>query len=292
MNRKNELETHLLSRSYSNEHNKLAQLLLSRYSANGDQKSCLVLEPTQGDARPENVKSLLYVGKNAKPDAERHTMRKLNTRRELKRYFATATKNQAKMVKKLREFSKKSLADEAKVRHQAAQLVKKYNLPQFQDFMPLHKLWVAYMQNLLQLSNQYAVNNPQSLLTKISSADFNGAFITVTQSVNPNNVGMAGIVMYDAQHLFIVVVPSNDSWKHDMVLHHSQESPKLSPKELLGGIRIIEKKGTVFSFAVPVVSEEEDVDTLEFSLLGSRIEFRSVDRSGKKFKGKNVDDLS
>lgn len=56
---------------------------------------------------------------------------------------------------------------------------------------------------------------------------------------------------------------------------------------LVDEIKIIPKKGTLFDFEIPLNDEQ----ALQYSILGDRFKYRSVDRAGRKFKTRRCDDL-
>ena len=109
--------------------------------------------------------------------------------------------------------------------------------------------------------------NGSSALLKLSMADYNGALLRVTNSKNKTLVGIQGIVVWDSQKLFIMIVKGH----------------------LVDQIKCIPKKGTVFQFEIPI---SDDCDSaLRYSILGDRFKYRSVDRAGRKFKSRRCDDM-
>ena len=317
MNRNNELEKHILSRSYESS-TKIAQLLETRYSITGGQKPIILFKQVG-----EPIDKQANLGKLALLDERKDKLKIIgqnrirNTRLELRSYIQQTLTSQRRLVKKIQlhhrtstKFTKKFPIEKNLV---------KYEIPQFEDFVPLSEMWQQYMQNLLfpartqgekskdeGKSEQLAEKNLQStqknekltqksqqfdsdsldysqLLPKLASADFNGCIVTVIQSKNTLLVGVRGIIVWDTQHSFIVVVPRDEDSRE-----WNQDKNTFSPTETVGGFRMIPKKGSLFSFDVVLPGDEECVG---FTMVGSRFEFRSVDRSGKKFKSHNVDDL-
>lgn len=267
MDRDLTLEKHLLSRSYTSDA-RILELLETRYSILGLQKPFLPLVPTFGEAeeKPEEKEAVLAKNADAKPTPER----KISTRRDMKVYLKKTMANQHKAVKKIQAFRRKHPQKEFEV----ASLLRQYNIPSFEDFERLHLLWQKYMGDLL-----FEQKNPnlQMVLPKLSTADYNGSLVTVLESRNRHLVGVRGIVLYDAQHSFIVVVPRRSE---------KEKGPKTSPAEMVGGLRILAKRGSLFGFEVEVGEE-----VVGFTILGSRFELRAVDRSAKKFKSHNVGDV-
>lgn len=270
MDRDLTLEKHILSRSYTSEA-QIVELLETRYSVNGGQKPFLTLVPTSGETKPPPEKEAnLAKNLEAKPKQER----KINTRRDMKIYIKTTLANQNQAVKKIQKFRRKRSLQALKTAEFSTDaLLTEYKVPRYEDFVALNKLWQKYMHDLL-----FEQKNPNMNMTlpKLSTADYNGCLLTVLESKNRHMVGMKGIVVYDAQHSFIVVVPRRTS----------PEGPIISPSEMVGGLRILTKRGSLFGFEV-----ETGDDVVGFTILGSRFELRSVDRSGKKFKSHNVGDV-
>lgn len=152
-------------------------------------------------------------------------------------------------------------------------LARKYKVPVFTDYEPLLRLWQAYAQDLLFGENKNP--NLNMVLPKTAAMDFNGSYLTVIEARNLHLIGMSGIVLYDAQHLFMVVTRQ-----------HEYQNGLLSAAQMVGGLRVIPKRGTLFKFTV-----ENDGHDVDFTILGLRFELRSVDRSTKKFKNHSVEDI-
>ncbi len=216
-------------------------------------------------------------------------------------------------------------------------------VPQLLDFLPIYNLWRSYMIDLLfgktffipsnstaQAHGDKGVSkgnkeshNIVNILPKLASADYNGSFLTVVSSKNPSNVGLSGIVLWDAKNIFVIVVPQEDGWRKDFFSNQDEDNKILtqhltsdnnisqSSREIVGGLRLIEKKGCQFSFKVPIpeniniigsettvgtsaqiIENEDNSKEIEFVIIGSRFQFRSVDRSGRKFKSRNVEDIT
>lgn len=258
------LEKHLLSRSYTS-NAQIRTLLAERYSIKGGQRPFLALTPAEELAPVQlSKKSDFLKTADSKPTKER----KINTRHEMKVYIKATLKKQDKIVKK------------AKLHQKAHNLafdpepwLRRFQIPRYIEYQQLNRLWRSYMKDLLVGDQKNP--NLNMVLPKLSTADYNGCELTVLESRNRNLVGIRGIVMYDAQHSFIVVVPSK-----------CESQTVISAAELVGGIRILPKKATLFGFNVDVGD-----GTVDFTILGTRFELRSVDRSAKKFKSHNVEDI-
>lgn len=277
MNRDNPIEKHLLTRCYSSEA-KIDELLSSRYSITGDQKPSLLLIPT-GTSNDTKTKSILHKEVDNKNE-NISSNRIKNTRNDLKVYIKDTLSKQKKLVKKIQAYNRKK-SDKTKP-FPVNKLLKHYNIPIYEDFVNLNQLWQSYMQNLLFPTA--TIPGAQTLLPKLSTADFTGCLMTVTHSRNKNLVGVRGIVLWDAQHSFILCVPRNEDAKE-----LTESRTTFTPSEIVGGLRIIPKKSNLFAF--DVFTPENDDEALGFTIVGSRFELRSVDRSGKKFKSHRVEDI-
>ncbi|TBU32399.1 RNase P/MRP, p29 subunit [Dichomitus squalens] len=160
----------------------------------------------------------------------------------------------------------------------------------FQLFLPLHFLWLGYMNELLSLSPEPAAlgMDPSSAMpaaagmhAKLIKADFHGAIVTVRQSRNPCLVGLSGIVVHETENSFKVITRKDEQ--------------KLLPKQ-----------NSIFVFAVPlystatpqVVRSTDDTQTtildmphIEFELYGNHFCYRAAERAGRKFKHKETIEL-
>ncbi|CAI4954589.1 ATV_HP_G0106040.mRNA.1.CDS.1 [Saccharomyces cerevisiae] len=83
-------------------------------------------------------------------------------------------------------------------------------------------------------------------MLKLSMADYNGALLRVTKSKNKTLIGLQGIVIWDSQKFFIMIVKGQYNRRNKM---HS-------------------KKGTVFQFEIPI--SDDDDSALRYSILGDR----------------------
>lgn len=269
MDRDLTLEKHLLSRSYTSS-SEILDLLLERYSVSGGQKPYLPLVPTEG--APEEAEKEESAGKNTlakNTDVRPTSRRKISARRDMKVYIKRTLASQRKAVKKLQSFQREHPGAPLQIHT----LLEKYHVPRYNDYLPLNSLWSQYILDLLFADQKNP--NLNMVLPKLSSADYNGSRLTVLESRNAHLVGLSGIVLYDAQHSFILVVPQV-----------SEAETTISPSQAVGGIRIVAKKGTMFGFDVCVGEE-----TVGFTILGSRFELRAVDRAAKKFKSHAVEDI-
>lgn len=282
MNRNSNLiEKRLLSRCRTYEKDsKTLEILEKRYSATGDQKNFLVLKPTEGltkNERKKKLRSLLHELKGSSLGGFKTT--KKTTRDEFKLFIQSNLALQKDLEHRLRACNSK------------VENLKGFNkLLKMEDFMVLNNLWNDYINNLISISKSQLSQGEISLvLSKISSADLIGSFLTVKASKNVNVVGKSGIVIWESQHNFMIVVPRENDWKLDLQIPQvdsKQAGIDWSVKEKIGGLRIIPKKNTIFQMLVSSLD-----DPIEFDIIGSRFNIKSYDRANKKFKNHNVDDI-
>lgn len=105
----------------------------------------------------------------------------------------------------------------------------------FDLFVPLHRLWMGYMSELLGLSlpsspeHASRVPNCVSMYPKLVKADLHGSLLSVRQSRNPCLVGLSGIVLYESENAFRVITKTNQ-------------------------VKLIPKQHTIFLLAIPFYS--------------------------------------
>lgn len=260
------VEKHLLTRCYTSEE-RIHEILLTRYAGSEAASTpFLALVPTVTETPSTESKPEARLHQNL--DRKPRGARKLNTRKEMRKYIKTTMALQKKAVAKLRFNQNRDL------KFNFTELLNRYKIPLFDDYKALNRLWQNYMHELL-FSEQ---KNPDlnMLLPRLSSADYNGCLLTVLEARERNIIGLEGIVLFDAQHLFIVVVPQRET-----------SCRTLSAAERIGGLRLLKKRGTLFGFTLNVNEEER----VSFTILGSRVELRAVDRTAKKFKSHKVEDI-
>lgn len=96
-----------------------------------------------------------------------------------------------------------------------------YDLPKeeckYEIFKGLHKLWVEYMQEILDLRVPGDnIVTSQSHGSRLASADFHGAEIEVVRSRSFGRVGLKGIVVRDTKFTFVIVTKNDEAksmWK-------------------------------------------------------------------------------
>lgn len=264
MNRELKVEKHLLSRSYDSQR-LIEDLLDSRYSTSGQQKPFLVLMPNEPESEKKSEKpSDLTKNTAVKPTQAR----KAGVRAQLKKYIKSVQANQKRLVHQIQRSSNPS-------EFPLQKHIARYGIPQFHQYIGLHKLWRQYMSDLL--FGEQPSPAPTVLLPKLSSADYNGCMLTVLESRNPFLIGSCGIVIYESQHSFIVVVEAKTA---------ANSEKSVSPNEMVGGLKVLPKRHTLFGFDV-----DHEGRKVAFTMIGSRFELRSADRSARKFKSHNVADV-
>ncbi|CCE66101.1 hypothetical protein TPHA_0O01330 [Tetrapisispora phaffii CBS 4417] len=144
-------------------------------------------------------------------------------------------------------------------------------LPKYDTFLPMYEeLWLSYIKDLLNInfdmetSEKVNVNGSSALL-KLSMADYNGASLKVIRSRNANMIGIEGIIVWDGQQSFIMICKGTE----------------------VDELKIIPKKGTAFAFEIPLTKDT----ALQYTIIGDRLNYRSYDRAGRKFKSRRCDDL-
>ncbi|KAI9713608.1 MAG: hypothetical protein M1820_000991 [Bogoriella megaspora] len=151
-----------------------------------------------------------------------------------------------------------------------------YDVPKSQQkydiYVPLNKMWISYMQDVLGLGKQRGDGSaimgvtPRSAGAVLVSADFHGAELEVVRSRCISRVGVRGIVIKDTKYTFEIVTRSNE-------------------------MKILPKEHTIFRFEVPlpvleVPGTEAQVkrQPLVFELHGSRFETSAPARAKKNVK--------
>lgn len=264
---------------------KVTELLEQRYSASGMQKSFLTLTPTLGRDQEEGVNVNTSSLSAAKGTSNTNAEQSKKAGGKRKSRLDNARAGLTDFIKKAQTAQRNT---ERYIQHTKAtvtdSLLRARHVPLYEQYEPLHRLWQDYISSLLfgsTHSGQSQSTSTAHLLTlagKLASADFHGALLTVTSAVNPSCVGLSGIVVWEAKTNFVLVVKSRPD--------------RGSARERIGGLRIVEKRGSIFTFTTKKKSETNEVSNEEvFEIVGSRFLYRNADRSGRKFKAKAVDDL-
>lgn len=160
-----------------------------------------------------------------------------------------------------------------------------YEIPdtakKYEIYVPLHRMWVGYMWEMLGMQvDERAFVTGNNAGSKLVSADYHGAEVTVVRSKCMGMVGLAGIVVRDTKFTFQIVTKKNE-------------------------FKTIPKKHTIFQFEIPQPESDQSLNEdesaraeakggpahLVFELHGSQFENRAPDRATKKFKQRNLNDL-
>jgi len=119
-------------------------------------------------------------------------------------------------------------------------------------FIPLHELWLQYMEELFGQSSNSTVH-----AQKLVKADYHGAIMTVVRSKCHSYIGVTGIMIQETENVFKIITEQNK-------------------------LKFIPKAASVFSFRV-----RDEV----YTIYGNHIRYRASERAAKKFKSKPTIDL-
>ncbi|TIA18168.1 RNase P/MRP, p29 subunit [Aureobasidium pullulans] len=145
-----------------------------------------------------------------------------------------------------------------------------YDIPKEQQkydiYVPIWKLWCAYMREILGMSKSRYVN-AAGVGPLLASADYHGAMVDVVRCRCVGRVGIRGIVVKDTKFTLEIITPKNE-------------------------LKTVPKEYTVFRFEVPFIEEDNDGDSqmadpqkpFIFELHGSQFQNRAADRAARKFK--------
>lgn len=266
-----QVEKALLGRSHAPE--KVKELLDTRYSVTGSQKPFLILTSTLGPPAKEivnvNQASLSVatgIQKSHKKQDKKRKSRLAHARSSLTQFIHDAQAAQERAQRQLRK-TKATVTDEFLIQQK---------VPVYSQYTALHGLWKDYISNLLSMNPsvnmEVSKQHKLTLASKLASADFHGALLTVVSAKNPSMVGLSGIVVWEARSNFVIVVAANPA--------------SSSVRDQVGGIRVVEKRGSLFSFTAGDGDAQQ-----QFDIVGSRFLYRNADRSGRKFKARSVNDL-
>lgn len=250
-------------------------LLEQRYSTTGSQKPYLILEGTDQGGLEAETKSKTPSGLEGPSLKNKYDP--LRVKNQFKNKIKSQMKTQDTIARKLRMISKRNPQI---LMQDVIQLRLCKPLMRYEDYISMNELWSSYISELISDSN-----NIQLVTAKLSSAEYIGAKLTVTHSLNPEQIGMKGIVLWESKDYYLIIVPRKSGWKSEIP---DQSKVKYSAMECIGGLRKIQKVHTRFQFDV----NSGDDQVVSFEIIGDRMNIRSVDRANKKFKGHSVDDLN
>ncbi|CAG81712.1 YALI0C03784p [Yarrowia lipolytica CLIB122] len=257
------------------------ELISQRYSMGGTQKPILVLTPNEGQTGVAEVwKAPQEIVKT--PRTKKQRLLNDHKPRVALSQFLKDAKTHQKTIKGVMERIYRSKSCDTTVTKKEMESWRQ--LPKYSTYTRLNKLWNGYITDLLMVKEgDDDINSAKKMnyAQKLTSADFNGAKITVIEARNPSIVGLTGIVAWEAKSNFVIVCEGGKCFeKMDSLEGMELDNPGKDTQ--VGGLKIVDKSGTRFIVHV-------DVGEMEFEIIGSRFLFRTADRSGKKFKPKNVD---
>jgi len=138
-----------------------------------------------------------------------------------------------------------------------------YRLPKtglrYEQLKPLNKLWVGYMEELLDLGGMEEAGwtpavgedvRQENLQSKLCRADLHGALVKVTKASCPSHVGVTGLIALETRNTVQIISKDNK-------------------------LRILPKIGSSFTYKV---------SGYVFTLPGTSIDARPGERATKKIK--------
>lgn len=184
-----------------------------------------------------------------------------------------------------------------------------YDIPDdakhYEIYEPLHKMWIGYMWEILGMrEGAQAFVTAQSAGSKLTSADYHGAEVTVVRSRCVGMVGLNGIVVRDTKFAFQIITKKNELKSKRISGNTNSETCEEADSTLA-----LPKRHTVFRFDIPQPDpskEQQETLTAEleekekgtsqprnliFELHGSQFENRPTDRATKKYKWQKMGDL-
>ncbi|KAL8932747.1 MAG: hypothetical protein Q9216_006697 [Gyalolechia sp. 2 TL-2023] len=159
-----------------------------------------------------------------------------------------------------------------------------YEIPKesqkYEIYVPLNRMWLEYMWEILgMVKGKQAWVTAQAAGSKIASADFHGAKLSVVRNKCVSLVGLKGIVVRDTKFTFQIITERNE-------------------------LKTIPKNHTIFRFQIPqpdaiaetshsesnsdISDDAMGANALVFELHGDSFEHRAVERATKKFKQRNL----
>ncbi|XP_060075358.1 ribonuclease P protein subunit p29-like [Ylistrum balloti] len=126
----------------------------------------------------------------------------------------------------------------------------------YESFLPLHQLWLEYMDELIQFNNLQP-SMMMNVQNKLIKADFHGSLLTVQRSKCPSYVGVTGILLQETKNTFLLITRDNK-------------------------VKCIPKQHSVFTFML---------GSYMFTIYGTNFRVRSSERSARKFKSKATVDI-
>ena len=302
MDRSNVLEHLLLSRcGRFNGNGEILEFLEQRYSFNGPQKNYLVLESTDGGAiRAENDKKIAKENETVNDflsnlNSNKKTTNKFNklkTKNEFKKFIQTSIKHQDNVSKKISKMIKSN--PDIRDMEDIIDLKICCKILKIEDYIEMNTLWNNYINELIK-----GCKTIDTITAKLSSAEYIGAYFTVTHCSCSDSIGIEGIVLWESQSYILMIIARKNNWKDNISIGKNDSNNKIkikySAREMIGGLRMIPKKKTRFTFRIDIENDENkhegDKEVINFEFIGDRLCIKSLDRANKKFKSHNVKDI-
>lgn len=134
------------------------------------------------------------------------------------------------------------------------------NSVKYEDFLPMHEMWIQYASQILELDKPLPDPNSKSweqFTQTLYKSDFHGSYLSVVRSKCPSYVGKNGICIMDTRNTF-----------------------KLLSKESV--VTTVPKFSSVF---------EMHIKNVAVTLFGKHLCVRPAERSTKKVKSQSHPDL-
>lgn len=119
----------------------------------------------------------------------------------------------------------------------------------YESMVPMNQMWNEYITSLMNKTM-----NVETISSKIVKCDLHGALIEVVNSVNKNNIGIKGIMLFESKKTFNILTQNNK-------------------------IKTILKQGSIFKLNLPY-------GDIEVTILGDNFIYKSAERTKVKFKTK------
>lgn len=119
----------------------------------------------------------------------------------------------------------------------------------YESLIPMNQMWNEYITSLMNKTL-----NVETINSKIVKCDLHGALIEVADSINRNNIGIKGIMLFESKKTFNILNQSNK-------------------------IKTILKQGSIFKLHLPY-------GDIEVTILGDNFIYKSAERTKVKFKTK------
>ena len=119
----------------------------------------------------------------------------------------------------------------------------------YESMVPMNQMWNEYITSLMNKTM-----NVETISSKIVKCDLHGALIEVANSVNKNNIGIKGIMLFESKKTFNILTQNNK-------------------------IKTILKQGSIFKLNLTY-------GDIEVTILGDNFIYKSAERTKVKFKTK------